>query len=268
MDFVHFVQAVCLSNFSEDMVVGVFYSGFFDASGENEGYPLLTVAGAVAPMKKWHRFDLEWKDALAVEGVKQFHMTDFAAHGGEFKDWKGNTKRRSAFFNKLVSIVQKNVNKLICCSVEIPAWQTVNEEYFLEEFFFSPYTLASYAIVQDGRKWAGKKSGVHQFFFEEGDDGWDGLVKLCERAGIPPIRVPKSITPCQVGDLIAWKIRIAGTNSLEYLKIPDASQVLKELKSLQTVLVRPTHNKIFTLESLRETCKKNNIPLRKGPVTV
>jgi len=256
----------------------MLHAAFFDASGKCEGFDILTVAGAAAPMKKWERFDAQWREALADEKVKEFHATDFHSSKGEYAGWKGDKRRRSAFLVRLGKIIKQNTNKLFCCSVELAGWREVNEEYCLEEFFYSPYALAGLGVVESVLKWAVKKRGQIIFIFEDGDKGWEGLVKLCARYQVIPNRASKKIAiPCQAADMIAWKTRITGTNALRYVGQMNKSSrddeldfieasILKELKGMDKVMVRPVKNGIFTAENLRKTCELNKIPRRGKPV--
>src|SRR5260370_1514179 len=121
--------------------MGMLSAACFDASGKQEGYDFLTVAGAASPIKKWARFEKQWSQILKDEGVSEFHATDFAASEGEYKDWKGDAARRTAFLRCLMGIIKENVNKLFMVTVEMPAWNEVNKEYLLAEPLHSPYAL-------------------------------------------------------------------------------------------------------------------------------
>src|SRR6266478_9105822 len=101
-------------------------AAYFDASGKREGYPFLSVAGASSPIEKWILFEKLWLGALRDEGVTEFHATDFAASQGEYKDWKGDKPRRSAFLKRLGKIIKDNVNKLYIVTVEMAVWDDVD----------------------------------------------------------------------------------------------------------------------------------------------
>jgi hypothetical protein len=114
-----------------------------------------------------------------------------------------------------------------------------------------------------------------EFIFEDGDerDDWIGLKKLCARSKVVPIRLPKSkAIPCQVGDLLAWKTRIASQNTLRINKQVNPAvfnpelfnQALEELASLDKALVRPADNGVYGPESLVRTCIKSGIPKRSA----
>ena len=183
--------------------MGLLYSVYLDASGKPETDASLVVAGAVAPVKNWIRFERAWKSVLDDEGVSEFHATDFAASQGEYRKWKGDKDRRASFLKRLREIIEKNVNRLFMVTVEIEAWTKVNRDYLLEEGFHSPYALAGFSAVAQLRKWAKKKKikSPVEIVFEEGDDGWDGLTELCKRGHVIPIRLPKQ-KPCRAKSAI------------------------------------------------------------------
>jgi hypothetical protein len=90
---------------------------------------------------------------------------------------------------------EKGITRLSgIASVELEAWAEVNHEYCLEEFFHSPYALAGRAVVEGVMEWANRKyTRLPQFIFEDGDKGWEGLVKLCSRLNVVPTRLPKPL---------------------------------------------------------------------------
>jgi hypothetical protein len=250
------------------------HAAYFDASGEPAGYPVLTIGGAVAPVKKWERFERKWLSILRSEGIEEFHATDFAASRGEFKGWKGDTKRRSHFLGDLGKTIKENVNKLFMVNIEIDAWNEINRDYLLEEVLYNPYALCGYTVIREGLAWSKSKriKSPVKFIFEDGDDGWAGLVKLASRSKIVPIRLPKSVAiPCQAADLIAWKSRIAFTNSLQRLGKIETAQyadfenfkgILDEWSSLEKMLVRPGKPGVYGREALLRTCKNSGIITR------
>jgi hypothetical protein len=259
----HLARIIWLGGYSKEKLMGMFYTAYFDVSGKHTTkYKLLTVAGAVAPVKKWVRFEHQWSEVLKGEGVTEFHMTDFASSEGEYKDWKDNKNRRSRFFNRLLRIIEDNVNRLFSVSVELDGWNDVNSEYYIAELLHSPFALAGRFAVDQVLGWAKRKRTKNiRIVFEEGDEGWGGLLELCSHVStIVPIRVPKQdAIPCQVGDLIAWKTRITGTNAL---KTTDLNELTKGLESLNKLMVRPGKPTIFSEESLRRICIAKKIPRR------
>lgn len=254
--------------------MGMLCAAYFDASGKQEGYPFLTVGGAASPIKKWIRFENQWSAALGDEGVSEFHATDFSASEGEYREWKGDKARRSAFIKRLVKIIKENVNKLFLVTVEMGAWRDVNREYCLEETFYSAYALAGFSVACQALQWAKRREANLPFkiFFENGDEGWNGLRQLCQRYGnFEPLRLPrKDGIPFQIGDFLAWKTRIAATNSISILKrlqrTDNLEGILDELKSVESILVRPVHNGIYSPNALQRTCKNFKVPQRSQSI--
>lgn len=247
--------------------MGMLYAAYFDASGK-KGFPFITVAGAVSPIKKWIRFEGEWNEILERHGVTEFHATDFAASKGEYKEWKGNKIRRSGFLRQLIAVLKKNTNKLFTVTMDMEAWETVNAHYCLEERFYSPYAMCGFGVVGQCLDWAKRKRAKYlEFIFEEGDKGWEGLVKVCEQEqNVTPMRLPKKkAIPCQVGDLLAWRTRISTTNAVRRLKAlqPD-EEIQAELKALDGVMVRPGHKSIYSRRALEMNCQEFNIPKRQA----
>lgn len=275
-------RIIWLGKYSENNLVALFYASYFDASRHGtstEPHPVLTVAGAVAPVKKWTRFEGDWQQVLRSEGVTEFHATDFAASRGQYKGWKGDKDRRANFLSRLGGIIKRDVNRLFLVSVEIDAWNEVNRQFLLEENFYSPFALAGFSVLLQLRKW-GKGKNIPerniQAIFEEGDPGWGGLKKLCAAHSLDPIELskPKAV-PCQVGDFVAWKMRIAATNSLKRLALDPEEQtiaeavanlqgILKELASLDKMLLRPGPAGVYSPDALTRTCVKSKIPKRGG----
>ncbi len=179
--------------------MAMMYAAYFDASGKQDRHPVLSVAGAAATVERWVRFERDWKQALKDEGVSEFHQTDFAASLKEYKGWRGDKARRTKFLERLARIIKENTNRLFMVSVEIEAWDSINQEYLLEEAFHSAYALAGFSVVCMARKWAKRKrlTAPIEFIFEDGDEGWTGLKKLCASDGVIPIRLPKEkAVPC------------------------------------------------------------------------
>lgn len=126
------------------------------------------------------------------------------------------------------------------------------------------------------RKWArGKeiKTSI-KYIFEDGDEApdWVGLKVLCGKMKVEPIRLPKAdVIPCQIGDMVGWKVRIAAQNAERINAQIDPKAydpklltgVLGELHSMDKVMVRPVDNKIFSEKNLVNTCIANKVPLRQ-----
>lgn len=247
-------------------------AGYFDAAGKNNGSGVLVVAGIVAPVKKWVRFDRKWKEVLDSENIQCFHMTDFASSRGEFEPWNGDRERRGLFWSRLLKVITDTANKMFWVAIELDAWRSVNRDYQLEETFHTPYSMCGFTAVIASLKWARKRKKIPiEFFFEDGDDGREGLRKLCAREDIGPIFGSKRLQPLQAADLLAWKARTLANNAFRlHKKIEDSSEpdfesfgkLLKELESFEKVKVRPHVDGIYSREKLISTCIKSRVQRR------
>jgi hypothetical protein len=169
-------------------------TAYFDASGKDR-LPVLTVAGFISHVKKWDRFEGEWRRILTRYGVSEMHMTDFASSRGQFCAWKGQTEKRRAFISELASCVKRNVNKGFSCSVVAADYRKVNREYRLSEEFGSPYELCGGSCLGGVLKWAlNKKINPTSVVvcIEDGDDGKGGLMDLGRSGGFKIIPLAKA----------------------------------------------------------------------------
>jgi hypothetical protein len=271
----HIAKSLWLSQYEPDNFMAILHTAYFDASGKKDAHPSITVAGAVASLRKWGSFEAAWSRVLKDEGVKEFHATDFAASLGEYKGWRGDKTRRSNFLGRLIEIIRDSTNKLFVATVEMDGWNSVNEEYLLEEYCFSPFALAGYSVIDLVLQWREKRKKRRslEIIFEDGEDlpDWRGLKKLCAGLDVVPQRLSKEkAVPCQIGDLVAWKTRIASQNTRRINRKIDPlaydpdllRQALMQLHSLDSVLVRPVVNGVYSRDALLRTCKKSGIPKR------
>ncbi len=249
-------------------------TGYFDASGKMDT-PVLSIAGFVAPINTWSKFEQAWEKVLKREGVTIFHATDFASSRREFEGWKNDRCRRNRFLHDLGVVLRNSVNEIFMINIETEAWKAVNEEYMLEETFHSPYALAGFTIVNLVRAWRSKHNlqAPIEYVFEDGDEGWDGLVSLCEsHCRVTPIRLPKSkAVPCQAADMVAWKNRIACTEAMKHqpsheMTIPEivgqVRLIAEDLASLNKALVVEGTCHVYGRERLLENCDNWNAQKR------
>jgi hypothetical protein len=121
------------------------YAAYFDASGhpQDPKHTALLVAGFVSTTKKWQRFDSEWGEILNDQGIKCFHMTDFASSGGEFSAWRNQTDRRRIFIQALLACIKRNVNKSFRATVALPDFKEANNSFMLSECIGQPFAICS-----------------------------------------------------------------------------------------------------------------------------
>src|SRR5277367_6367738 len=96
-DFDHIVSGLALSKETLVLIVPLDpLSLYCDASG-NEREPITVVGGVLATVADWIALRPRWNEALAIDGIKVFHATEFANSFGEFAEgWKDDQPRRRA----------------------------------------------------------------------------------------------------------------------------------------------------------------------------
>jgi hypothetical protein len=95
---------------------------------------------------------------LDSERIKIFHMTDFVASHGEFSNgWKGQTKRRRVFIERLAACLKKNVNKSFRTTLLLDGYYAVNKVYEVAEMYGHPYSLCCMICSFTLREWAANK---------------------------------------------------------------------------------------------------------------
>lgn len=68
--------------------------GFFDESGIHDVSNITVVAGWIASVEEWEKFERHWKLLLKNERLTAFHYTDFDNNRGEFKRWSKSRKEQ------------------------------------------------------------------------------------------------------------------------------------------------------------------------------
>jgi len=80
-------------------------SVFFDDSGTHAESQVAVAACFISDKPRWADFDEKWRVLLEDEQFTCFHMSDFLAREGEFKNW--NDEKRERVFNRVLGIVDK-----------------------------------------------------------------------------------------------------------------------------------------------------------------
>ena|GEM_PF-1084239 len=263
--FRHLGKLIFFGKYRDSMPMAVF-SAYFDASGTKKEHPVLTVAGFVARVKKWNRFDAEWSAILAEEKVTSMHMTDFASSQGEFVSWKGQTDRRREFISRLSKCIHKNTNKGFASSVLLPDYREVNVEFMLSEYVGHPYTLCARACLGALAVWAKKKKVRTEEMLvavEQGDEGQGELIRMAASDPFTVIPLPKhKARAFQAGDVAAWKIRTLLQNAI-YGRVESEEDAEKIMRSLDPVRVIVHRNRGYDKAALRKLCIDKRMPRRE-----
>lgn len=235
------------------------FTAYFDTSGHPNQQQILTTAGFVSTVDKWVRFDREWNGILKSEGIKVFHMTDFASNEGEFaKGWRGETERRKLFIERLARSLKRNVNKSFRTSLVIAGYNAVNTKYEIEELLGKPYTVCCMRSVLALRNWAARKNASRKllYFFEDGDkDKGNFEAHHKSEYKIRPEFLDKTeAVAFQAADFVGWKIRTNLEHAiLENHTLEKGHSLLRSIELLKSI---PKDAGVLTQEASRVFASK------------
>jgi hypothetical protein len=244
------------------------FCAYFDASGHPDETDVLTVAGYVATVDSWVRFDREWQEILQAEGVSAFHTTEFVSSKGEFATWSGKepekVERRRKFVENLMGCVQNNCARFFRASLYIPDYERVDKEFVLSEAIGRPYAVCSSSVAYSLRIWANDLGVLDTllYYFEDGDKDKGNFEAVHKTAfGIKPnFRQKSQALAFQAADFNAWKMRTAlqesnkPTHTLEI-----GSNLLRSIAVLENVRKEAG---VLNEWSLRTFCERMRVAKR------
>ena len=237
------------------------FTCYFDDSGPlAKQSPAFVVAGYVADVDQWHRFEHEWNEILASVPGKRFHMTDFAHSLGEFASFKGKAWDRKRLMERLVGMIRVRARFSFSCAVSPEDYWNVDDKYLLSEHLGNPYSFCSRHCLGRVRQWAkkyGHSESEIEYIFEQGTAGKGELMQVMERDGFPsPIFRGKECAQLQATDLLAWE-------QLKALRLARAGKLYTFRRSFAELQKIPNNWGIYPKDKLEEICTKGEFGLRK-----
>lgn len=130
------------------------FKAYFDTSGKADS-KVMAMAGFVARVSKWDRFETEWPKLLP-EGIPFFHMTDFVSRRKGWESWMGRSEDRAKLVAALVDCIKRNTNKGFGISLQLSEYDAIDGKYALTESAGGPYPLVGLACLAELRKWASR----------------------------------------------------------------------------------------------------------------
>jgi len=151
----------------------LWLTAYFDAGGHQDDEHVIAVGGYVSSVPAWLRFEKEWFKELKRAGVGQFHMTDFMACQGDFKDWKGRKTEQAQLLLRLAKITKKHARRGFSGLLFLEDWRRANDEYLLKECRCTPYALCAFYIMDQLIRYFAHRTREFRArtVFEEGDKG-------------------------------------------------------------------------------------------------
>ena len=189
---------------------------YIDESYSHPPKPLVyTVAGYISQDWRWKRFEREWFQALKLEGLEYFHMTEFAHKKKVYSDWP--EKKRQKFLRKLHHIIHSNTIIDFAASVVVADFDEVITQD-IREGFGEPHVFAAVACMKHIAIWARKTHLKDQilYVFERGtvhdktvrqvfDLTIDAESSIHYRIGGYAFHDKKELLPLQAADTLAYE---------------------------------------------------------------
>ena len=181
------------------------------------------MAALVSSAEEWASFDRAWRERLAADGLKYFHMNPFA-HATTHpqppfdKTWIGQEGRRKSLLSDLLDIIQSHVFRRDACILPMNILDMMTPDarnlYIPSRIAFAAQMIG--AELDVWRRREKFRNGV-RLVFEQGDPGAGTVIDVITRAtGVAPLFEPKKdnpdrgvvgFTPLQAADILAYEIQ-------------------------------------------------------------
>ena len=179
----------------------------------------MIVAGFISTADLWIRFDQQWKERLAFDGISCFHAAEFNAFANEFKvGWRGNEQRQRKLLEDLIEIIRANTFRLIG-SIIVNKDVNVLSRDQLKIWHVNAYSYAAGVCISRATDWQLREKIFTpvEFVFEDGDFGRGEMLKHSQQyfQFTPNLR-PKKDTPNRAGIMRPGFIPLQAADFLAY----------------------------------------------------
>src|SRR6478752_1621845 len=107
-------------------------TAYFDESGTHDGSQVTVFAGFMAMSGNWIPFSEAWREALELFGLLDdgapgyFHMADFVARRGAYKDWTEDERRQR------IEYLLRLINHYAGCSIGVALPRALADQFVPE----------------------------------------------------------------------------------------------------------------------------------------
>jgi hypothetical protein len=138
---------------------------YFDESAS--GDELLCVSGYAAPEETWNAFSALWLQRLGSDGIRFFHMKEFANGTGQFREFSPD--KRETLINDLLGIILDHMQFGVGVSINPREYDELTTDRFRSQKG-SAYTFCTQACVSQVVEWLDRhrQEGVVQYVFDRG----------------------------------------------------------------------------------------------------
>ena len=200
------------------------FTACFDAGGSQHDQQFLVVAGFVSSNDTWTKFDRLWRERLAEDGIRYFHMEEFAHFRGEFRNgWRDKETKRKSLLSDLLDIIRSHAFRKFGCAIDHKQLTDVITKKEREKYLLDAYSFAGLYCAHQVNQWrvTERLSTQPDLVFEDGDLGKGHLIDRLKKDGFgtPIFRLKKdteisgynslAFTPLQAADFLAYEIFLA-----------------------------------------------------------
>ena len=185
---------------------------FFDESGTHDDEKNLCVAGYVFEGEADDLFDAEWREMLGKYGLTYHHMREFGSQDkGVYQHllWEDRESSR----HEAIAIIRRHASYGFAFSFEKASLDAIVKDGPWTNAYAFLANQAFYGVEQLLR---GRESGLVNYVYEAGAEGWDKALKVFDEAKADPelerwlrlgtftSAVKADATQLQAADLLSW----------------------------------------------------------------
>lgn len=189
---------------------------YLDESYSHPPAPLVyTVAGYIATVDEWRKFQKEWRGELDRAGIDFFHMAKYEARKKEYEDW--SNEKRVEVLRRLHRTIHRRVLTGFAASVVVADYNEVIN-HNIRRGYGEPHEFAVISCMKYIRTW-GNQKGHHEpiaYVLESGSDRqkivntvfnhMDEEQRREYRIGSWTFADKRDLNPLQAADILAYEM--------------------------------------------------------------
>ena len=195
-------------------------TAYYDESGTHDDSDRVVLAGFIAESERWLAFEPQWKQALVdfelpldKEGLRHFHMVDFANRAPPYHKWTEPVRRER--LNRLLDLIKDHAEASVAVVVPRLSYEaaTTPTERKLTQGPYGFAALTAFAVMQNVMV----DDAYVTCYFEDGVKNAGDMISIYQDAkklDAPEIRHILSISlqdkrrfvPLQAADILAYEI--------------------------------------------------------------
>jgi hypothetical protein len=184
------------------------FTAYFDDTGGPDTYGV-GAYGLIATADQWDRFSEAWQRVLDRPefSLPYLHMKELRSGKGPFARFRDSALERSVL-ERVHCLIHARREASVGVFVPTAVYASLNKDFVLAPLARA-FPLVAVLAIDRTIRWMRKyhPNDPIEFVFDQGPDGWDQVIKWCQRDGLPiPVaRDKKTTPPLQAADHIAWE---------------------------------------------------------------